>query len=1042
MQNKGAIWVFTILLAIASLYQISFSFFTSGFESKAENFAETQLDSVRAERGELSALEESELREQFADKFLRDNANEQIYPIFGYTYSESKEKEINLGLDLKGGMSVILEVSIPDLIIGLSGNSKDADFRKAINDAREMQRNSQDDFVTLFARAWQQNSPDKKMAAVFHSRDNKEKFPREADNAQIVRILRDEAEVAINNTEKILRTRIDKFGVAQPTIQKQQLSGRIIIELPGVKDKERVRKVLKSTANLEFWNTHENFEIYPVLEELNTALSRALFPDEDFDFEDDADGDEASQLVDDADDAQDDTALDVLENDTTDVDVDEEADLLSELADDTDTLITSPDDDTMSEAERRKRFPLFSLLSPNAFDGRLQNGPVVGFAMLSDTAEINKLLRHPIAREILPRDLRLLWSARPEPQMGNLMQLYAIKVDTRDGSAPLDGSTIVDASQDFDPTGQVQVLMQMNSEGAKVWKRLTANASSQSPKRSIAIVLDDYVYSAPVVQGEIPSGRSSISMGSRGTKTDQIKEADDLANLLKAGALPAPANIVDEVIVGPSLGQQNINSGLMSFLIALVVVLFYMVFYYRGAGVVSDIALIANLFFLIGALASLQASLTLPGIAGIILTIGMAVDANVLIFERVREGLRRGKGLKAAITEGYSKAYSAIIDANITTLLTAIVLLVLGSGPVKGFATTLIIGIFTSLYSAIFITRLLFAGQIEGKKNITFSSKLTANWFVNASYDFVGKRKVFYAISGVLILVSLISLTTRKLDFGVDFIGGRTYDVRFDEIVDIENVRTALADEFVGEDGLKMSPEVKTIGTANQVKITTKFLVDDTAQDADERVERALRAGLTNVSPDFEIMSSRKVDPTISDDFQKSSTLAVIFSLLIIFLYIVFRFKRWQFGLGAIVAMFHDVLIVLGIFSLFYGILPFSMEIDQAFIAAILTVVGYSINDTVVVFDRIREELFEHPKDQVGKVFNRAVNATLSRTINTSMSTFVVLLSIFIFGGESIRGFIFALMIGVVVGTYSSICVATPTVLQLWKQKLKKEKAA
>jgi SecD/SecF fusion protein len=1032
MQNKGAIWIFTILLSFACLYQISFSFFTSSFESKADAYALEQVDSVRIARGELSTTEESELKDRFKDKFLRDGSEEIIYPVFGYTYQDCKDKEINLGLDLKGGMSVVLEVSIPDLIIGLSGDSNDPEFRKALVDARQLQKSTQEDFVTLFDRAWKTNNPDKKLAAIFHNRDNKEKFPREASNEEIIQILRDEAQVAINNTEKILRTRIDKFGVAQPTIQKQQLSGRINIELPGVKDKDRVRKVLKSTANLEFWNTYENVDGYKVLEQVNDALSAALYPD----FEPNAASKEislADSLAADkaADAAEGKDSLVATEGDTA---VTEE-DLLSQLNEEGDSLAADAKATDLSDADRKKQFPLFSLLSPNVFDGRLSNGPIVGYALLADTADINDLLSHPVAREIIPNDMRLLWSAKSDPALNNLMQLYAIKVDSRDRKAPIDGSVIVDASQDFDPTGEVQVLMQMDSDGAKVWKNMTAQAAAQSPKRCIAIVLDDYVYSAPVVEGEIPGGRSSIRMGSRGTKTDQIKEAEDLSNLLKAGALPAPANIVDEVIVGPTLGKQNIDSGIMSFIIALVVILMYMIFYYRGAGLVSDIALIANLFFLIGALASIQASLTLPGIAGIILTIGMAVDANVLIFERIREELNAGKGLKVAMQEGYSKAYSAIIDANITTLLTAIVLVVLGSGPIKGFATTLIIGIFTSLFSAIFITRLVFSSMMNRKKEITFSSKLSSGWFSNSKIDFLGKRKVFYGISSVLIIVSLVSLFTKKLDFGVDFTGGRTYNVSFNNAVDIEGLKSTLGNVFVSESGVKMIPEIKTIGAANQVKITTKYLVDEDGQDADERVDAALKQGLASAGDEFKIESSRKVDPTISDDFQKSSSTAILFSLAIIFLYIVFRFRKWQFGLGAVAAMFHDVIVVLGIFSIFYGILPFSMEIDQAFIAAILTVVGYSINDTVVVFDRIREELAEHPKGDSTKLFNQAMNSTLSRTVNTSMTTFVVLLAIFIFGGEAIRGFVFALMVGIVVGTYSSICIATPIVDQLWKRK-------
>lgn len=1034
MQNKGAIWIFTILLAVASLYQISFSFFTSSFEKKAESYAQQQLDSVVNVSGDMDFTQRGEMREHFEEKYLRDNSDQVIYPILGYTYAEAKDKEINLGLDLKGGMSVILEVSIPDLIIGLSDNSTDPDFRKAINDAREMRKDSQEEFVTLFARAWQQNTPDKKMAAVFHTRDNRERFPREATNDQIIQKLKEEAQIAVDNTEKILRTRIDKFGVSQPSIQKQQLTGRIVIELPGVKDKERVRKVLKSTANLEFWNTFENVEVYPALEQANNALSAAMYPD----YDPNADAEEVVDTT--AGDTGLEDELVIAEGDSAAIDTSlADVDLLDQLSDGSDTLATDDVESTMDDEERRKRFPLFSLLQPNVFEGQLAQGPVVGYALLSDTAEINQLLRMPAAREMLPKDLRLLWSAKPDVQLNNLMQLYAIKVDTRDRTAPLDGSVIVDASQDFDPTGQIQVMMQMDSEGAKKWKNITANASSQSPKRCVAIVLDNNVYSAPVVQGEIPNGRSSISMGSRTSKTNQIKEADDLANLLKAGALPAPANIVDEVVVGPTLGHQNITDGLMSFGIALLVVLAYMIFYYRGAGVVSNIALIANLFFLIGALASLQASLTLPGIAGIILTIGMAVDANVLIYERIREELKKGKGVKAAIKEGYAKAYSAIIDANITTLLTAIVLLVLGSGPIKGFATTLIIGIFTSLFSAIFITRLIFTAWLYKKRNITFISKAT-DWFANTDYDFVGRRKTAYVISGILLLISLGSLTMRSLDFGVDFVGGRTYDVRFEKPQDIEEIKSILSHKFVSEDGVEMMPEVKTVGTANQVKITTKYLVESEGEDADNQAEEALRAGLSENDMTFDIIASRKVDPTISDDFQKSATLAVVFSLLIIFMYIVFRFRKWQFGFGAVAAMFHDVVIVLGIFSLFYGVLPFSMEIDQTFIAAILTVVGYSINDTVVVFDRIREELYEHPKEKMLTVFDRAINATLSRTINTSLSTFVVLLSIFVFGGPSIRGFVFALMVGIVVGTYSSIFVATPAVYQLWKRKVEKEK--
>ncbi len=1026
MQNKGAIWLFTILLALACLYQISFSFFTSSFEEKAENVAQLQVDSVKKASGELDLLQESILLDQYKAAYLNRNANEEIYPVFGYTYEESKSKQINLGLDLAGGMSVTLEVSIPDLIINLSNNVQNEQLLGAIAEAKEMRRSSQTDFVTLFGEAWEKLYPGANMATVFHSRDNKDRFPREATNSEILDKLSEESKVAINNTEKILRTRIDKFGVTQPTIQKQQFSGRILVELPGVKDKERVRKQLKSTANLEFWNTFESGEILNILGEANTVLAEKYNPD--LDFESDTTAADTTGVDEiDAEIASSDTLLDPQDADTSLSDAMSEDELLGLDGDSIDPLASEEETDE----EQLRRIPLFSKLNPAISEtGQAIQGPVVGYAQITDTAAVNRMLKEKEVQELLPSDLRLLWSAEPDARFNNLMRLFAVKVDTRDNKAPLDGSVIVDASQTYDMNGQVQVSMTMNSEGARKWKEITAAAASQSPKRVVAIVLDNYVFSAPVVQSEIPTGQSVISM-SGGNRNEQIQDALDLANLLKAGALPAPANIVDEAVVGPSLGQQNIDNGLMSFIIALVVIILYMAFYYQGAGIVSDIALVANLFFLIGALASLQAALTLPGIAGIVLTIGIAVDANVLIFERVREELRNGKGVKAAIKEGYSKAYSAIIDANITTLLTAIVLVSLGSGPIKGFATTLIIGIFTSLFSAIFITRLIFDTRLSKGKMISFAAGWSSNVLVNANLKFISKRKISYTISGILVVVSLISLSTRGLNFGVDFTGGRTYTVLFDNTTSVDEVRSTLADAFVTDNGATMPPEVKTLGSANQVKITTKFLVESDDPDTDGRVEDALKAGLDQMNDPYTIVESRKVDPSISDDFQMSSTSAVIFSLLIIFAYIVFRFKKWQYGAGAIVAMFHDVVVVLGVYSLLYGFMPFSLEIDQAFIAAILTVVGYSINDTVIVFDRIREYLADHRKERIASVINKALNSTLSRTINTSMTTFVVLLIIFIFGGDSIRGFIFALMLGVLVGTYSSLFIAAPMVSDL-----------
>lgn len=1040
MQNKGAIWLFTILLALACLFQISFSFVASSFESKAEDYAAVKVDSVAATTDSLTPLEESLLLDKFQTEYLTANSNEEIYPVLGYTYNEVKEKQIKLGLDLAGGMSVTLEVSIPDLIINLSNNARNDKLQKAIARAREMQKNSQDDFVTLFGNAWNELYPNEKMAAVFYGRENKDRFPRDASNEEILNILRDEARVAINNTEKILRTRIDKFGVAQPTIQKQQFSGRILVELPGIKDKERVRKQLKSTANLEFWNTYDNSEIIGYLDQANTALSEEMYPNLNDSAANSSEEDLLIEPEPDADTLTDATATEPDGTLTDDVASDTATgDDLLNMNSDTVADNDSLQDENLAREEQLKRIPLFSKLMP-AIDnqtGTPVRGPIVGYASIADTAAVNKMLKSRTVQDLLPKDLRLLWAAETSAAMNQLLPLYAIKVDTRDGKAPLDGSVIVDASQEYDQSGQVQVSMTMNSDGARIWRNLTAEAAADN-NRSIAIVLDNYVYSAPYVQSEIPTGRSSISMGT-GDRNEQIEEALDLANLLKAGALPAPANIVNESVVGPSLGAENISDGLLSFAIALSVVFVYMILYYKGAGLVSDIALIANLFFLIGALASLKAALTLPGIAGIVLTIGMAVDANVIIFERIREELRAGKGIKLALKEGYQKAYSAIIDGNLTTLLTGFVLLILGSGPIKGFATTLIIGIFTSLFSAIFITRLILDERLQKGKGLSFAMKWSESILVNARFGFISKRKIAYIGSGLFILIGIISLSTRGLNFGVDFTGGRTYTVRFDKPAELDDIRNSLSSAFIDENGNKLHPEVKTLGADNQVKVTTKYLVNSTEENADAQVEAALRSGLDQLGDPYTIMESRKVDPSISDDFQRSSSTAVFFALIIIFLYILFRFRKWQYGLGASIALIHDVLVIISIYSLLYGLLPFSLEIDEAFIAAILTVVGYSINDTVIVFDRIREYIAEHTKTPLPKVVDQAINSTLTRTLNTAMTTFLVLLSMFIFGGESIRGFVFALLLGVVIGTYSSIYIASPIVLDFQKRTTKKE---
>jgi len=1012
MQNKGPILIFTVLLTIATFYVLSFSWVSSNFEAKAKDYAMSQKDSLMTVGFQGVALDSAIGSEE--RKFLREHANDSIYPILGNTYEEVKKKELNLGLDLRGGMSVVLEVSIPDLIISLSDYNTDDDFRNAIATAKELQQESQADYVTLFEQSWKEQNNGKEIWRIFHNLDNKEKFPAKITDDEVFVILQEEAKIAINNTENIIRRRIDKFGVAQPVVQKQSFSGRILVELPGVDDRERVRKNLKATANLEFWETYNNAEVAGYLLEANNAFAQSRYP-EVFVEKDSTATDTAVEEVVDAID----TAEEVIEpSDSSNVD---------DLFDlDTDETVEEESPETkLTKEEEQKKFALLRYIALNN-QGKT---PVLGYVLDTDTANVNAILRTDEVKNVLPSELRLLWGSKTEIN-SNFVALYAIRDYSLKKKPKLDGRSIVDASQDFDQFGEVTVSMNMDNEGAIKWAQMTREAAKAND--AIAIVMDNLVYSAPTVNGEIPSGRSQITMGT-GNIQNQLQEAKDLADLLKAGALPAPAKIVDESIVGPSLGKENIRSGMISFAVALLVVLLYMIFYYKGAGVVSDIALIANLIFLIGALASLGAALTLPGIAGIVLTIGMAVDANVLIYERIKEEMRLGKGLSLAVKDGYQRAYSAIIDANITTLLTAIVLFAFGTGPIRGFATTLIIGIFTSLFSAILITRLIFFNRLEKKKSISFYTSMTKDWFTNINFEFVKKRKIFYGISAVVIIIGVVSMFTKGFDQGVDFQGGRSYVIRFDDSPNLEQLRADLSVAFT-ENGTAGNPEVKVYGSSGQaVKITTPFMIKSENPKADSIVSSKLYEGLNKSGLSFKNEESQKVDPTISDDFRSGARNATIFALLIIFLYIFFRFKKWQFGVGALIAMIHDVLIVMSLFSIFSGIMPFTMEIDQAFIAAILTVIGYSINDTVVVFDRIREYLYEHKKDSTEVVINNALNSTLSRTINTSLSTFVVLLVIFVFGPSNIMGFVFALMAGIVVGTYSSIFIATPVVLDFSK---------
>ncbi|TKG94718.1 protein translocase subunit SecDF [Puteibacter caeruleilacunae] len=976
MQNKGAIRLFAIALALVCVYQLTFSYFAREVRKDAVDYA--QGDPVK-------------------EKFYLDSIEGQpVYNfLFGlrkYTYKEVKELEMNLGLDLQGGMNVTLEVSVVDVVRALSNYSKDETFNAAIKRAAELQTDSQEDFVTLFARAFEEIDPNAQLASIFGTLELKERVQFNSTNADVIKVIREETNAAIDNSFNILRARIDRFGVAQPNIQRLQTNGRILVELPGVKEPERVRKLLQGTAQLEFWETYDNQEIYGLLAQADAKVKEvndALNPTEETPAEA-ATEEKAEEKKDDS-----------LES------------MVQEAAGDTAAVNANLEN-------FKKNYPLFAILSPNARGNQLGGGPVVGYAHMKDTAQINKYLALPQVKNIFPRSVKFAWTANAIDEGESMYQLIALRVSSRDGRPPLTGDVITDARQEFGTTQATsEVNMKMNAEGAKTWARLT----KENVGKSIAIVLDGLVQSFPTVNQEITGGSSSIS----GNFT--VNEAKDLANILKSGKMPAPARIIQEDLVGPSLGKEAISSGMYSFIIAFALVLIYMIFFYSGAGYVANLALLANMFFIIGVLASLGAVLTLPGIAGIVLTIGMSVDANVLIYERIQEELRAGKGLKLAINDGYKNAYSAIIDGQVTTLLTGIVLYMFGSGPIKGFATTLVIGILTSLFCAIFITRLVIDRRLSQNKTVSFTSKATENLMRFANIKFLSKRKTMYIISGIAILISIGSLATRGLDYGIDFKGGRTYVVRFDDEVKVDDVRSALAKVY------ESAPEVKTFGGANQVRITTDYRIDDLSADVDNEVEALLYKGLkpmikkeVSQSEFLETyrLSLQKVGPTISDDIKKDAAISILFALIIIFLYILVRFRDWQYGLGAIAALAHDTMIVLGIFSLFHGVLPFSLEMDQAFIAAILTVLGYSINDTVVVFDRIREYIGLHPKRDREEIVTSALNSTLRRTFSTSLSTFVVLLAIFIFGGTSIKGFTFALLIGVVVGTYSSLFIASP----------------
>ena len=994
MQNKGALKFLAIVLAIACAYQLSFTFVTRHVENQAARYAAG--DPVKEQN------------------YLDSVKSQPVYNLgfVKFNYKECKEKEINLGLDLRGGMNVMLEISVEDVIRALSNDSKDPIFNQALAQAREDQKNSTSDYITLFASAYEKLSNGGKLSYIFNTPELREVITPASTNEQVIAVLREQAESAIANSFNVLRSRIDRFGVTQPNIQRLENSGRILVELPGVKEPERVRKLLQGTASLEFWATYENNEIYPALEQAN-AVIRGLK--------------EAGEIAD--------TTAKVETADSSAAQAATDSPALLAKLDSTavaDTAAVQAQDTAAFEAQ----FPLFAKLHPMVDEqGQIYGGPVIGRAMSFDTAAVNRYMQLPQVKALLPRDIKLFWGVKSADPAGTVYDLYAIKANTRDGKAPLDGGVVTEAREEYSQHGAAaEVSMVMNATGARTWARMTADNIG----RSIAIVLDGYVYSAPRVNGEIEGGRSSI------TGQFTIQEAKDLANVLKSGKLPAPARIIQDTVVGPSLGQESINAGMMSFILAFILVLIYMVFYYHTAGMVAGIALICNLFFLLGVLVSFGAVLTLPGIAGIVLTMGMAVDANVIIYERVKEELRAGKGLALSLKEGFKNAMSAIIDGNLTTLITGIVLFIFGTGPVQGFATTLIIGILTSLFCAIFITRLIFSAMLNKGKNIRFSNRYTENCLAHTHVNFISMHKISYIISGLLILATVVSLATRGLSYGVDFSGGRAFVVRFDQPVTANEVRSALHPVFEGT-----SYEVKQFGKENQMRIVTQYKYDDAGDNVTAEIEGLLYKALaplmaqqltqaefqtTQTSP-YGIISSDKVGPSVAHDITVNSFIAVLFSLIAIGLYIIVRFKRWQWGVGSVISLAHDALITIGIFSLLYGILPFTMDVDQSFIAAILTIIGYSINDKVVIFDRIREYQTLYPKRSIRDNINNAINSTLARTVNTSGTTFVVLLAIFLFGGEVIRGFIFALMFGVVIGTYSSVFVATPIAYDLFSKK-------
>ena len=1000
MQNKGFVKVFAVLLTLVCMFYLSFSFVTRHYNSKAAEYA-----------GGDPVKESS---------YLDSLSTQKVW--LGYTLKQCREMEISLGLDLKGGMNVVLELNVADVIRSLSNNNQDENFNKALDLAYENQATSQKDFIDLFAEEYKKLDNGARLSAIFSTFELKDKITPQSSDAQVIAVLKEELKSAIDNSFNVLRTRIDRFGVVSPNIQRLETAGRILVELPGVKEPERVRKLLQGSANLEFWETYNLPEIYQQLVAADNMLATIL--------------------------KSDDTAA--VGSDTTAIEATEEVvadNAAAETTNDADSLLAKIGEDkpeaqaAKSMEEFAKQHPLFAVLQINQYNGQLAPGPVGGIADKKDIAKINEYLNMKQVKDILPRNLSLKWGVKAIDEKEQYFYLYAIKMTNRDGTPALGGDVVTDANADFVQQAgrsEQQVSMTMNAEGAKAWARLT----KENIGKAVAIVLDDMVYSAPNVQVEITGGRSQIT----GHFTPE--EAKDLANVLKSGKMAASVHIVQEDVVGPSLGQEAINSGVISFVLALILLMFYMcAFYGVLPGLIADGALVLNIFFTMGILASFQAVLTLPGIAGMVLTLGMAVDANVLIYERTKEELRAGKSLNKAIADGYSNAFSAIFDSNLTSIITGVVLFYFGTGPIRGFATTMIIGLFASFLTAVFLTRIVYEALLakDKLKNVTFTTSITKDLLTNPKINFLAARKVGYLIPAGIIVLGAISMSTIGLNNGIDFTGGRNYVIRFAQDVKTDEVRNLLDAQLDG------SVSVIQIGTPDQVRVSTNYKIEDNDPAIDQEIENKLFEGVKSLLPegttlaqftDQYIQSSQKVGPSMADDIKNAAFLAVVFAMFCMAAYILLRFRDISFSVGAFASVAVTTLCIISFYTLLWKVLPFSMEVDQTFIAAILTIIGYSINDTVVVFDRIRETIGLYPKRDRYQVINDALNSTLSRTFNTSLTTLVVVLCIFILGGATIRSFTFAILLGIIIGTYSTLFVATPIAYELQKKKINKKAAA